>query len=49
MQLDLTDEEAAVRVKELALASDDDGAAIWRRIMVAVTQLANKTLPCRVH
>jgi len=25
-----------------ALAGDDDGAALWRRIMAAVIQLANK-------
>jgi hypothetical protein len=42
-------EESAVRADELALAGDDDGAATWRRIMVAVTQLANKTPPGRVH
>jgi hypothetical protein len=26
-----------------SLAGDDDGAATWRRIMAAVTQLGNKT------
>ena len=38
-------EESAVRANELALAGDDKGAATWRRIMSAVTELANKTPP----
>jgi 2-methylisocitrate lyase-like PEP mutase family enzyme len=42
-------EESAARAAELALASDDDGAATWRRIMAAVEQLANKTPPGRVN
>ena len=42
-------EETASRANELALAGDDDGAATWRRIMAAVTQLANETPPGRVH
>jgi hypothetical protein len=42
-------EESAGRANELALAGDDDGAANWRRIMSAVTELANKTPPGRVH
>jgi hypothetical protein len=42
-------EESAARANELALAGDDDGAAIWRRIMSAVTELANKTPPGRVN
>jgi hypothetical protein len=42
-------EESAVRVNELALAGDDEGAATWRRIMAAVEQLANKTPPGPVH
>jgi len=36
-------EESAARANELALAGDDDGVATWRRIMAAVTELANKT------
>ena len=40
-------EESAARANELALAGDDDGAATWRRIMAAVTQLASKTPPGR--
>ena len=36
-------EESAARANELALAGDDDRAATWRRIMSAVTELANKT------
>jgi hypothetical protein len=42
-------EKTASRANELALAGDDDGAATWRRIMAAVTQLANETPPGRVH
>ena len=42
-------EESAARADELALAGDDDGATTWRRIMVAVTQLTNKTPPGRLH
>jgi hypothetical protein len=42
-------DESAARADELALAGDDDGAATWRRIMTAVTQLANKTPPGPVH
>ena len=35
-------EESAARADELALAGDDHGATTWRRIMAAVTELANK-------
>ena len=42
-------EESVIRADELALAGDDDGAATWRRIMAAVTQLANQTPPGLVH
>jgi hypothetical protein len=42
-------EESAARADELALAGDDDGAATWRRIMAAVTQLANTTPQGPVH
>jgi hypothetical protein len=41
-------DESAARANDLALVGDDDGAATWRRMMVAVTQLA-KTPPGRVH
>jgi hypothetical protein len=41
--------ESAARGDELAHADDDDGAATWRRIMAAVTQLASQTLPGPVH
>ena len=41
--------ENASRADELASAGNDDGAATWRRIMAAVTQLAKKTSPGRVH
>ena len=42
-------DESAARADELALAGDDDGAATWRRIMSAVTELANKIPPGRLH
>ena len=42
-------EESAVRADELALAGDDDGATTWRRIMAAMTELANNTPPGRVN
>jgi hypothetical protein len=42
-------DESAARADELALAGDDDGAPTWRRIMAAVTQLANKTPSGPVH
>jgi hypothetical protein len=42
-------EESAARADELALAGDDDGATTWRRIMAAVTELANQTPPGPVH
>jgi hypothetical protein len=35
--------------RKLALAGDDAGAATWRRIMAAVTQLANNAPPGRVR
>ena len=35
-------EESAARADELALAGDADGATTWRRIVAAVTELANK-------
>ena len=36
-------EESASRADQLATASDNDGAATWRRIMAAVAELANQT------
>jgi hypothetical protein len=42
-------EESAIRADELAAASDDKGAAIWRRITTAVEQLANNTPSGPVH
>jgi hypothetical protein len=36
-------EESAARADELAAGGDHDGAATWRRISVAVGQLANNT------
>jgi hypothetical protein len=42
-------DESAAQGDELAPAGDDAGAATWRRIMAAVTELANKTPPGPVH
>ena len=42
-------EESALRADELASAGNDDGAATWRRIMWAVTELSNKIPPGRVN
>ena len=42
-------EESAARADEFALAGDDDGATSWRRIMAAVTELANKIPPGPIH
>jgi hypothetical protein len=42
-------EETAARANEVALVGDDAGAATWRRIMAAVTQLANNAPPGRVR
>jgi hypothetical protein len=36
-------EESATRADELAADGDHDGAATWRRITMAVEQLANNT------
>ena len=41
--------ESAARADELVATGDHNGAAVWRRIMDAVTQLANKTPPGPVH
>ena len=42
-------EESAARADELASAGYHDGVATWRRITVAVTQLANNTPSGPVH
>jgi hypothetical protein len=42
-------DKSAARADELALAGDADGASTWRRIMAAVTELANKIPPGPVH
>jgi hypothetical protein len=42
-------EESAARADELAHAGDDDRATTWRRIMAAVTELANKIPPGPAH
>ena len=41
--------KAPFRADELALAGDDAGATTWRRIMSAVTELANQIPPGRLH
>jgi hypothetical protein len=42
-------EESAARADELDSHDDYNGAAIWRRITVAVEQLENTTPPGPVH
>lgn len=41
--------ESAARADELATEGDPDGAAIWRHITDAVSQLANEIPPGPVH
>jgi hypothetical protein len=40
---DEADIESAIRAEELAEAGDHNGAAVWRRVIDAVAQLANTT------
>ena len=42
-------EESCARADELAAAGDDNGAATWRRITAAVSELANMTPPDALH
>jgi hypothetical protein len=42
-------EQSATRADELAADGDHDGADTWRRITLAVEQLANTTPPGRPH
>jgi hypothetical protein len=42
-------EESVAQAEELAPAGDDNGAAVWRRITTAVTELANPTPPGQLH
>ena len=42
-------EESAARADELLAAGDDNGVAVWRRIMDVITKLANTTPPGPVH
>ena len=42
-------EESAARADELFAEQDHDGAAVWRRIIDAVCQLANTTPSGRLH
>jgi triphosphoribosyl-dephospho-CoA synthetase len=42
-------DESAARADELLAEQDDDGAAVWRRIIDAVGQLANTTPSGRLN
>jgi hypothetical protein len=42
-------EQSITRADELAAGGDHDGADTWRRITVAVEQLANTTPPGPLH
>jgi hypothetical protein len=42
-------EESIARADELAADGDHDGAVTWRRISVAVAELANTSPPGPVH
>ena len=42
-------EESSTRADELAADGDHDGASTWRRITVAVKQLANNVPPSLLH
>ena len=42
-------EESVARADELFTEQDHDGAAVWRRIIDAVSQLANTTPSGRLH
>jgi hypothetical protein len=42
-------EESTARADELFAEQDHDGAAVWRRIIDAVGQLANTTPAGRLH
>jgi hypothetical protein len=42
-------EQSAARAEELAAQDDHNGAAVWRRITDAVSQLANEKPPGPLH
>jgi hypothetical protein len=42
-------EESAARADELVATGDDNGPAVCRRIMDAITQFANRAPPGRAH
>jgi hypothetical protein len=42
-------EESSARADELASDGDHNGAAVWRRIISAVVELANRVPPGPVH
>jgi hypothetical protein len=46
---DEADIESAIRAEELSEEGDHNGAAVWRRVIDAITQLLNTTLPGPVH
>jgi hypothetical protein len=41
--------ESARRAEDLAADSDEAGAAVWRRVIDAIGQLANTTSPGPMH
>jgi len=43
------DIESALRAEELAEAGNHNGAAVWRRIIDAISQLENTTPPGPLH
>jgi hypothetical protein len=46
---DEADIESAIGAEELADEGDDNGAAVWRRVIDAIAQLLNTTPPGPVH
>jgi hypothetical protein len=46
---DEADIESAIRAEELAEEGDQNGAAVWRRVIDAIGQLENRTPPGPVH
>jgi hypothetical protein len=46
---DEADIESAIRAEELFEEGDHNGAAVWRRVIDAISQLLNTTPPGPVH
>ena len=46
---DEADIESAIRAEELFEEGDHNGAAVWRRIIDAITRLENATPPGPLH